>query len=252
MRLFPVPRHARRCRLPLAAGAMALLISACDDPAETSRSEGPWLIGRVTDAAGTPVAGAPVSVAYGFVGYTLEYVCYPWSRLPTVDTVKFSFDLENRAIVDAQILDYMRRPIRTLLHDDLPAGRNYEVVWNETDASGHRVPAGAYTFELRIDEPAGARTLDRRLLLVRCSHEESLASPHTVTDADGRYRIDLRLLPIREAFPAVVNQMDITLVIADAIQVISGIGHGPTLRVAAVDVDAADRSRDLRADLVLP
>src|SRR5262245_17850304 len=161
-----------------------LLAISCHDPAGRT-DDGPWLEGRLTDAAGAPVAAAPVSIVYGFVGHTRKEVCYPWVREPVIAALtRVDFDLEHPAIIDLVVLDFRRRTIRTLVHGELPAGR-HSAIWNGTDDSGRRVPAGAYYYRLRIHEPTRDQEYERKLFVMYCSNEECAAAPHAVTDADG-------------------------------------------------------------------
>ena len=74
-----------------------------------------------------------------------------------------SFLAGTNAHAELRIFDAGGRSVRTLLEGPVTGGR-HDVLWDGRDASGRRVPPGAYFYELRLD---GARSATRKLILLR-------------------------------------------------------------------------------------
>jgi hypothetical protein len=244
-------RHARVVRALLGRFlfvGLAALLGGCSkkDPVQPA-SPAVWLTGRVTDAAGLPIAGAAVSIAYRLEGYD-------WCvQRRTTATAGFTFDFQDSTFARVTIGDYLHRPLRTLLQQVLPPGR-HRVIWNGTDGTGRRVPGGAYFAELYARELHREWQEERRLLLLYCEPEERAAAMHATTDAGGRYRIEMGLLPIGEVYPIVDDQGGSIgdYSISDLVQVEASRMQGNVLQSQSVEVRIADRARDLQVDLRLP
>ena len=73
-----------------------------------------------------------------------------------------AFDLPRSARARVGVYDLLGRPVRSLLNEDRPAGRQ-EVTWNGADDQGRPVPSGTYLCRL---EAAGEVVL-RRVQLVK-------------------------------------------------------------------------------------
>ena len=61
--------------------------------------------------------------------------------------------------VTLQILDLRGRVIATLVDQAQAVGQRYEATWNGTDASGRRMPSGAYMSRLTVGDQSQARLL---------------------------------------------------------------------------------------------
>lgn len=74
----------------------------------------------------------------------------PISPNPAVETVLFSFAIATPSVVSLQVYDLGGRIVTTLVNDQLQAG-NHSILWDLSDASGRRVPAGVY--HVRFNSP---------------------------------------------------------------------------------------------------
>jgi hypothetical protein len=230
------------------ASVVTLALCTCDDPSDTGSADGVWLHGRITDASGVPVAGAPVGLAYRLGGLPDE--CNPESHAPKI--APLVLDLPNPGFVDLHVVDYLQRMVRTLLHGEWAPGPR-PVVWDGLDDAGRRVPAGMYFMRLRVSSPDRQWQEERRTFMYFCSRQENLQAPHAMTDANGEYRIEMGLLPIGERFEAADDTgLRYEVVVDTNLHVQAGVNDGVSWRSASVPASVAVRSHDLRVDLVLP
>jgi hypothetical protein len=85
----------------------------------------------------------------------------PWPN-PASNSARLSFDLPRGAAVTLDLFDASGRRVRALVAASLPAGR-HDALWDGTDGSGRRAPAGLYFARLAV----AGRVLERRLVLMR-------------------------------------------------------------------------------------
>jgi len=170
------------------AASLVLSSGACLDSPEEKPD---YLQGHVRDAAGTPVADAAVSVVYA-----LE----PDSGRESA-SVKSPQDLPGGTMLRWEILDYLRRPIRTLVADSTQANGRPQS-WDGMDDGGNPVPNGLYYSHVVLrNEEGGRMTLVSPLLILQSTPEFLLQHKHALTNMDGHYQIPRELLPIGEILP---------------------------------------------------
>lgn len=81
---------------------------------------------------------------------------------PFNQSTRIEFTLENSDFVDLTIYDLLGRKIKTLISENLPAGRN-SAIWDGKDESGKDVASGIYLYELK----EGDRSLSKKLMLLK-------------------------------------------------------------------------------------
>lgn len=178
---------------PLAASlAICLgLLGACGNnrpsrPFDSGLDDG--IVGIVTDAAGDPVAGAAVCLAF--------QIEFP-DRFAKPAT-RISFDLPEAGAVTVKILDRRGDHVRVLVDGDLPAG-SYAVTWDTRDDSGRLVPNGLYDV---VVEPEAGESTHIGLLLSARDLETFFERANAVSDDEGYYRIPRDLIPVGATVPA--------------------------------------------------
>jgi subtilisin family serine protease len=78
----------------------------------------------------------------------------PFGSINTGETTRIIFDLPESGPVRIRIFNVLGQRIRTLLDENLVAGRYENISWNGTDDFGHRVTGGVYFYE--VSTPAGS------------------------------------------------------------------------------------------------
>ena len=81
---------------------------------------------------------------------------------PFNPATSLAFSLDRRGLVHLRVYDLQGRLVRTLVADELPAGR-HQVRWSGRDEAGRHVPAGIYLG--RLDD--GLRSRSQRLVLLK-------------------------------------------------------------------------------------
>ncbi len=78
-----------------------------------------------------------------------------------VSTIRF--DLARKGKVSLRIYDVAGHLVRTLLHEERPAGRNQSIVWDGKDQEDRLISSGIYLYRLKTAEAA----LTRKMLVIR-------------------------------------------------------------------------------------
>jgi len=147
----------------------------------------PWF--DIRDNAGTPAATPPeITLLAQILGAALPAICLRSPNPPTgtgedpnVDALprqpvlyqnvpnpfnpvtEIRFDLSQGGRVSLLIYDVAGRLVRTLLDQDLSAGRNHTVVWNGLDDQNTKVASGVYFY--RLD--AVDKSLTRKMVVMK-------------------------------------------------------------------------------------
>jgi flagellar hook assembly protein FlgD len=100
------------------------------------------------ETAGTPAAPTEVSI---------EARPNPFNPTTTI-----AFGVPSQAVVKLNIYSVSGRAIRSLVNEDLAAGR-YSREWDGRDEAGRPVSGGVYIAKLQVDDTV----MPRRLILVR-------------------------------------------------------------------------------------
>ncbi len=160
--------------LQIVAGTDAGLPSPGATQLTQSPTGGDWTVDSFFDIAyRIDFVGAPGSVLEDLSGSTVGAVRMgtgdetavataeigppiPGARLeaarpnPFSPTTSLPFVLDRAGLVEIRIYDVAGRRVRSLVNEDLDAGR-HEVSWNGRDAGGNLVGLGTYFYELRVD-----------------------------------------------------------------------------------------------------
>jgi hypothetical protein len=150
----------------------------CVDPEETDKF---WVFNEFADTRGTPTSGGTQDGQWGTVwgrvkflgedamqGAVVEVLEATDSRMlfqnepnPFNPMTRIQYDLPRDMHVTLSIFNVRGQHVRTLLDRTVNAGL-HEVTWNGRDASGVRVPSGAYLYRL---EGEGIRETRRMIVL---------------------------------------------------------------------------------------
>lgn len=176
---------------PIPGIILLAMLGACGDnhPSQSYESGlDDGIVGIITDAAGNPVAGAAVCLAFQI-------------ELPdrfAKPTTRISFDLPVAGAVTVKVLDRRGDLVRILVDGDLPAG-SHAVTWDTRDDSGKLVPNGYYDV---VVEPEGGESTRFCLLLSARDLETFFERANAVSDDEGYYRIPRDLIPVGAIVPA--------------------------------------------------
>lgn len=227
-----------------------LFLTACDEDTAGPGSE-PAITGNVTDAAGDPVDGATVVMLFGLDGFDLP----GWPAVPARRArTEIRFSLAEDAVVRLEIVDYVRRPVVALIAGEPRSAGQHAVVWDSLDGDGDPVPPGVYYAVLEWstagDPSAGTEEMeffyydpDRRSLVDR---------PHAVTDAQGRFRIDLDIVPVGEEITVFTDGgREQVFPISHTVRFLALVAEDSLLRSGQREVTVVDRDTPLRVDLQL-
>ncbi len=125
---------------------------------------------RVTDANGYEATDQIAIVITGIVGVEdipAAFALAPNRPNPFNPRTTISFALPQAGHANLRILDLRGRLVRTLVTEDLPAGRHARI-WDGTDTSGRPVASGVYLYRLDVDAQDGTHfTESQRMTLVR-------------------------------------------------------------------------------------
>lgn len=79
---------------------------------------------------------------------------------PFREQATLEYEVPKAGPVTLTVYDLLGRRVRTLLDADLPSGL-HRAVWDGTDASGQRVAAGTYFYQLRINDAVTSKQVIR-------------------------------------------------------------------------------------------
>jgi len=229
-----------------------LLFTACDGdgPADPDLPQG-VIYGTVTDAAGRPVEGATVALVFGIDDIGLPGWDASAKRIKTT----LEFAVPDTARIRLEILDHARDAVRTLVDGMLNAGR-HTVIWDGTDEDGALVPVGVYFAVLSHwpDPEADPEMSERKLFVYDYEPASLVDRPLAVTDAAGRYAIDLDLIPVGERITITDESGQESGVepISHRVRFLALLQDGDTLRQGRREVTLADTETARRVDLTLP
>lgn len=223
MKHLPSPGFA----LLLAIACLFVVGCSEDDPAEPEPEVYRGLEGHVVDGDGNPLADVAIGIVYDIPGLILDgkkliVLLHPADKPQT----GFGFSLPEPGHIELWLTDYAGQFVVTLLDEDTQAGYQ-ETYWDATDEDGNLVPSGAYYYHLEVDGVPGDEGL---AFLQYLDPEEFLAAPNAVTDADGRFRVPDRLIPVGEVLEGVNESGEST----------DPVVLGDTLRIRAVQAGDSD------------
>lgn len=172
-------------RIILLAFGSLLLLAGCsdDDPASPFTNTG--IRGHVVDADGTPREGVAVGLAY-------ELDEIPARKDGAKPSLAFNFTVPERSNVRLWITDYAGDLVQVLVDETIVAGV-HQVSWSGTNQAGERQPFGVYRYHVRIGDGA---ELAREFITLPPTPASFLDAPHDVTDADGAFAVDGRVIPV--------------------------------------------------------
>ncbi|GAB4317819.1 MAG: hypothetical protein Kow0074_06650 [Candidatus Zixiibacteriota bacterium] len=186
-----------RCGIGLLVGVLLLTLSGCSDDDEPPLFA---ITGTVVDGDGAPVAAAHVSLSY-------EWIFEDGSAKATSSnkdndgalTIPIAFTLSEESIVTLTILNYRGETVDTLIDHESRGSGLYTITWDGTGDDGNRVSDGVYYTHLVVDDA----TLDTPLIIAAmCEGMMADDAYLTVTDAEGRFSLEMEWIPFGEEFPA--------------------------------------------------
>lgn len=81
---------------------------------------------------------------------------------PFNPSTTIEYDLAENSNVELMVYNMLGQVVRTLIHEDRPAGR-HKILWNGLDDRGQRVGSGVYVYRLR----AGSYTQSRKMVMIK-------------------------------------------------------------------------------------
>lgn len=225
--------------LCLGVAVAAVGLSGCNSTEPTWGS----LTGTVTDAEGTPLAGARVNLGYTLLlgGDTLAVP--PLSR----NVGPLTIQPDSNAVLT--VFDHLGREVWTATGGDT-------FYWDGKDLDGHYVPDGPYRYTLVVPREEGEQTSERWIVFIQSSLEARALTAVATTGDDGTFEIPYPEIPIwgTYEFTTTNEAGDVTsgeAVFDKTVKIYAFRGDG-TLAYGSQSVRVEDRSRPTHVDLVIP
>jgi hypothetical protein len=229
-------------RSALSLAVVALLpLAGCSD-SETPPGS---LTGIVTEADGTPIAGARINL-----GYTVTLNADTLAVPPLSASVgPLTIGCDSTATLT--VLDHLDRVIWTWTLGDSCD----EVAWDGTNEDGEFVPDGPYRYVLETQTTGGVKVLEHWIILVDQSLPRRSLTAVATADAAGIFEIPYPEIPIWKGYPVSVSGPDGVesgdAVFENTFQVYAFRGDGSTAHAQAT-VTVENRYRSTQVELILP
>lgn len=142
---------------------------------------------------GRPLEGISTGLIYDLPGVVLQektsiVITHPLEKPAT----QFHYELSEPANVHMWVTDAAGDLVVTLVDEEFETG-DFTVMWNAVDDDGVPVPSGLYYAHLQIDEKDHQIS---DLFLLYLDPADFLNAPNATTDANGRFRIPMNLIPV--------------------------------------------------------
>lgn len=201
------------------------------------------LSGTVTDADGTPLAGARINLGYTLLMGADTLAVPPLSH----EFGPLAVQPDSNSVLT--VFDHLGRMVWT-------AEGGQSIYWNGKDLDGQYVPDGPYRYTLLVHNDQGEKTLERWIVLIRSDLQTRSQTALATTGDDGSFEIPYPEIPIWKPYPfTTANEAgepisgDVTF--DKTVKIYAFRGDG-TMAYGSRIVRIEDLSRSTHADLVIP